>query len=253
MRTPDADRVTGRQEWVDERIAADPVLSPGGSALQGLASCHLLVVGAVAVLSLIYGDWLVGAVATVVFLADPFSTGVPSAVGGPYGDGGVVAMAPEVMGSSRVPSGATEAGPGPDSGAAESVMREVFARYFRGDREGAAALFAPDALFQYPAPGPLHGDYHGRDGVRAFWAAQDRFAGQVFRPRLLDLAATQETVFLLVEAGDQEHCWQRVVVYEVADGAVRVATVFEGDPVQAQAYFTSAGQDHAADAAREAP
>lgn len=132
-------------------------------------------------------------------------------------------------------------------------MREVFARYFRDDREGAAALFAPDAVFRYRAPGPLHGDYHGRDGVREFWAAQDRLAGQEFRPRLLDLASTRETVFLLVEAGDRQHHWQRVVVYEVTDGAVRTATVFESDPVQAQAYFTSAGGHTAADVARGAP
>lgn len=66
-RTPIASRE--RQERVDEHIAADPWLSPGGSALQGLAICLLLLVGAFAVLSFIYGDWLVGAVAAVVFLA----------------------------------------------------------------------------------------------------------------------------------------------------------------------------------------
>jgi ketosteroid isomerase-like protein len=134
-------------------------------------------------------------------------------------------------------------------------MREVFARYFRGDRDGAAALFAADAIFRYPAPGPLHGDYRGRGGVRKFWAAQDRFGGRVFAPRLVDLAAARERVFLLVEAGDERHHWQRVVVYEVADGAVRMATVFEADPVQARAYFTSAAlvPDTNVDAAGAAP
>lgn len=66
-RTPIASRE--RQERVDEHIAADPWLSPGGSALQGLAICLLLIVGAFAVMSFVYGDWLVGAVAAVVFLA----------------------------------------------------------------------------------------------------------------------------------------------------------------------------------------
>jgi ketosteroid isomerase-like protein len=120
----------------------------------------------------------------------------------------------------------------------EVLLREVFDAFTRGDRQQAVAFFAEDAVFHYPGPGPLHGDHHGRDGILHFWAEQDRCSAG-FRPQMLDLVATDRNIFLLVRIGHERSktSWLRVVVYEVSDGKIAAARVFEEDSAAAGAFF----------------
>lgn len=126
----------------------------------------------------------------------------------------------------------------------EDLIRRLFDVFRRGDREGAAALFAEDAVFSYPGPGPLHGEHRGRDGILRFWAEQDRCSGGAVRPEALDLVAGDRNVYLLVRMGheDGKRSWLRVVVYEVSDGRIAGARVFEDDPAAAEAFFSRAGE-----------
>lgn len=130
-------------------------------------------------------------------------------------------------------------------GGSGELVRELFARYARGDRHGAAAMFAPDAVFSYRARGPLQGEYRGRDAIRSFWSEQDARAGGVFMPTLLDLAETDRRVFLLVQYGAGAHPWRRVVVYEIEAGLITAAQVFEGDPRGAAEHFHNSGPEGA--------
>ena len=125
----------------------------------------------------------------------------------------------------------------------EALIRQLFDVFRRGDREEAANLFAPDAVFRYPGPGPIHGDWRGRDGILMFWAEQDRCSGGNLRPEMIDLVAGDRNVFLLVRFPrvDGSGTWMRVVVYEVSYGAIMSAHVFEDDPDAAVAFFSRAG------------
>ncbi|CAN5840513.1 hypothetical protein BH23CHL8_BH23CHL8_13570 [soil metagenome] len=128
----------------------------------------------------------------------------------------------------------------------EELLRRVFDTFRRGDRDAVAAMFAEDAAFSYPGPGALHGEYRGRAEIIRFWAAQDRHSGGEFQPQLLDLVAGGRNVFLMVRiaCADGTGAWIRVVVYEIADGLIAAARVFEDDPAAAEAFF-SLGAGHA--------
>ncbi|MDR7485646.1 MAG: nuclear transport factor 2 family protein [Armatimonadota bacterium] len=119
------------------------------------------------------------------------------------------------------------------------VLRIVFERFRTGDRDGAVALFHKDATFTYNGPGVLHGTYVGHDAIQRFWASQDRFSGG-FVPELLDLGESDLHAFLLVRIGEPPGpSFLRVVVYEVHDGLITAARVFEDDPEAAQQFFAS--------------
>jgi hypothetical protein len=121
----------------------------------------------------------------------------------------------------------------------EAMFRQLLETWGRGDREATAGFFAEDVVFSYPGPGPLHGDYRGRDELLRFWADQDRHSGNRFKPEFLDLVASDRNIFLLVKLGSgDDGSWIRVVVYEVADGTIVNARVLEDDPVTAEAFFS---------------
>jgi ketosteroid isomerase-like protein len=120
----------------------------------------------------------------------------------------------------------------------ETLVRQLFDLFRKGDRERAVTLFSKDAVFSYPAQGPLHGEWKGHEGILNFWAEQDRCAGGTFKPELLDLAAGDRAVFLLVRiAQDDTLRWTRVVVYDILNGEIANARVYEGDPVAAETFF----------------
>lgn len=122
----------------------------------------------------------------------------------------------------------------------EALLRQVFETFRRGDREAVSRMFSEDAIFSYPGPGTLHGEYLGRTEIIRFWAAQDRHSGGAFQPRMLDLVAGEQNVFLMVRIGPEDGAgaWNRVVVYGIADGLIATARVFEDDPAAAEAFFS---------------
>ena len=122
----------------------------------------------------------------------------------------------------------------------EDLIRELFDCFRSGDRAAAARLFAEDAVFHYDGPGPINGEWRGRDGIIAFWEAQDRHSGGELKPEMVDLVAGDRNVFLMVRfpRSDGAGTWMRVVVYEIADKTITGARVFEGDPEAAMAFFS---------------
>jgi uncharacterized protein len=125
----------------------------------------------------------------------------------------------------------------------EVLIRQLFDQFRRGDREQAVTLFSGDAVFSYPGPGPLNGDWRGREGIISFWSEQDRCSGGEFRPELIDLVAGDRNVFLLVRISQsQSGPWTRVVVYEVLNGQIVNARVYEDDPFVAEAFFSKEGK-----------
>ncbi len=122
----------------------------------------------------------------------------------------------------------------------EGLIRRLFELFGRGDREGAVALFAEDAVFSYPGRGTLHGEWGGRKGILDLWAQQDLRSDGDFRPQMLDLVAGDRNVFLLVRIAraDGTGAWTRVVVYQISNGKIASARVFEDDPDMAEAFFS---------------
>jgi ketosteroid isomerase-like protein len=122
----------------------------------------------------------------------------------------------------------------------EGLIRRLFETYRTGDRDATARFFAEDAVFRYAGPGPLHGAHRGREAIVRFWAEQDRSSGGVFMPELVDLVAGDRNVFLMVRITPQDEGppWFRVVVYEIEKGSIAGASVFEGDPAAAEAFFS---------------
>lgn len=110
----------------------------------------------------------------------------------------------------------------------EEILRQVFEVFATGDREATAGFFAEDAVFRYPGPGPLHGEYRGRAGVMRFWALQDEIWSGAFRPEMVDLVGSETRAFLLVRFHpDDGEPWLRVVVYDIEGVEITGATVFE--------------------------
>jgi ketosteroid isomerase-like protein len=126
------------------------------------------------------------------------------------------------------------------SGANEQRIRDLFSVFMGGDVEGAARFFADDAVFSYEGPGPIHGEWRGRTGIKAFWEAQSRGSAGGLRPDLVDLVASDRNAFLLVRfpRADSADYWHRVVVYEFHEDLIVNARVFESDPDAAVAYFS---------------
>jgi pimeloyl-ACP methyl ester carboxylesterase/ketosteroid isomerase-like protein len=127
----------------------------------------------------------------------------------------------------------------------EILIRQLFDMFREGQREQAVTLFSEDAVFSYPAQGPLNGEWKGQEGILSFWAEQDRCSGGKFEPELLDLVAGERNVFLLVRIAQHESLrWTRVVVYEILNGAIANARVYEGDSTAAKAFFSKETQLH---------
>jgi ketosteroid isomerase-like protein len=122
----------------------------------------------------------------------------------------------------------------------ERLLRKLFDTFRRGDREKSVTLFTDDAVFAYPGLGALHGEWRGRAGILNLWAEQDRCSGNRFRPEPPDLVAGDRHVFLMVGISpeDGSRLWRRVVAYEVSDGMITGARVFEDDPAAAEAFFS---------------
>lgn len=125
----------------------------------------------------------------------------------------------------------------------EELIRRLFDLFMRGDRQEAVRLFTNDAALAYPSPGPLQGEHRGHAGILSFWSNQDRFSGDAFRPELADLVAGDRHVFLLVRVvpDDGRIPWMRGVAYEIRDGRIAGARVFEDDPEAAEAFFSRGG------------
>lgn len=122
----------------------------------------------------------------------------------------------------------------------ETSFRQLLDTWGRGDRKATSRFFAEDVVFSYPGPGPLHGEYRGREQLLHFWAEQDRCSSGRFKPEFLDLVAGDRNLFLLVRLGASsgDRQWTRVVVYEYSDGVIVRARVFEDDPAAAEAFFS---------------
>ncbi len=121
-----------------------------------------------------------------------------------------------------------------------ALISQLFDLFRQGKREQAAALFSENGVFCYPGSGPLHGNWNGRDGIISFWAEQDSCSGGRFRPEMLDIVAGDHRVFLLVRiAQNESFSWSRVVVYEILNGEIASARVYEDDPIAAEAFFSA--------------
>jgi ketosteroid isomerase-like protein len=64
------------------------------------------------------------------------------------------------------------------------VARRLYESFMVGDLETVAGLLAGDVVFHVPGTGVNAGDYHGRDGVLAFFAQASRLTGGTLRIEL---------------------------------------------------------------------
>lgn len=67
----------------------------------------------------------------------------------------------------------------------------------RGDLDALARVLADDIVWHVPGKGLISGDYHGHDGVVAFFTKAQQLANGTMRVQLHDIAATNDHTFAI--------------------------------------------------------
>jgi uncharacterized protein len=118
---------------------------------------------------------------------------------------------------------------------AELVGRgyEAFAQ---GDIDTVMELFADDIVWHVPGRSPIAGEYHGKDGVMAFFGKLMDESGGTFRLAVHDITASDRHVLAIidshVERNGKGYDSHAIHVWHLKDGK---AVQFRGVPIDAYA------------------
>jgi ketosteroid isomerase-like protein len=118
---------------------------------------------------------------------------------------------------------------------AELVSRGYEA-FGRGDLDTVMTLFADDIVWHVPGRSPIAGEYHGKDGVLAFFGKLMEETGGTFRLSVHDVAATDRHALAIIDGHAERHGksydFHAIHVWHLRDGK---AEVFRGVPIDAYA------------------
>lgn len=120
-----------------------------------------------------------------------------------------------------------------------AVVKDFFAAYAEDDREGIAAVMAPDVRWHIPGRHPLSGVHEGRAAVLAFF---DQLARANFKAEPIYFGADETHVvdihrgYSNVEgARNVDTIW--ALVYRIEDGRIVEARNLSADQDAANAFF----------------
>ena len=106
----------------------------------------------------------------------------------------------------------------------------------QGDLDTVMELFADDITWHVSGNSPIAGDYHGKEGVMAFFGKLMEETGGTFHLSVHDIAATDRHVLAIIDAhaerNGKTHDFNAIHVWHLRDGK---AEIFRSIPVDAYA------------------
>ena len=116
---------------------------------------------------------------------------------------------------------------------AELVARGYEA-FGRGDVDTVLDLLADDIAWRVPGRGPIAGEYHGKDGVMAFFGKLMEESGGSFRLTVHDIAATDRHALAIVDAhverNGKSYDFHAIHVWHLRDGKAEIFRSVAIDP-----------------------
>jgi ketosteroid isomerase-like protein len=123
-----------------------------------------------------------------------------------------------------------------------ALVEEYIGAAYRGEIGAAGAMLADDVTLQMGGSNPLSGTYKGRDAFfGAFGKMMELSRGTYRMSEQQGWLSGEGRVALLareqVELQGEIVSFDRVIVYEIADGKIQAVRVYEGDPEIADGAF----------------
>jgi ketosteroid isomerase-like protein len=116
---------------------------------------------------------------------------------------------------------------------AELVARGYEA-FGRGDGDTVMELLADDIAWRVPGRSPIAGEYHGKDGVMAFFGKLMEETGGTFRLAVHDIAATDRHALAIVDAhaerNGKSYDFNAIHVWHLRDGKAEIFRSVAIDP-----------------------
>ncbi len=125
---------------------------------------------------------------------------------------------------------------------AELVGRgyEAFAR---GDVDTVMELLADDIVWRVPGRSPFAGEYHGKDGVMAFFGKLIEESGGTFRLAVHDIAATDRHALAIVdghiERDGKSYDFNAIHVWHLREGKAEIFRSVAIDPYADDEFWAS--------------
>jgi uncharacterized protein len=122
-------------------------------------------------------------------------------------------------------------------------IRRGFEAFAASDIAALSELFDANAVWRAEPTGILAGDYEGRDAIFAMFAQMGQETAGTFRAVPTTMAATNDKVFVQVNASGERHGVTlnagEVLVFTLVDGRIREVHLYQENPSQ-NAEFWSA-------------
>ena len=115
----------------------------------------------------------------------------------------------------------------------ETIIREGFDAFAKGDLDTLRRLFAPDAVWHSPGRSPIAGSYKGVDEILSFFGRVAELSGGTFASEVHDVAGNDEHVFAATSVTARREGRSLrdtgILLFHVRDGRVTEAWVTNGD------------------------
>lgn len=124
----------------------------------------------------------------------------------------------------------------------ESLIRDGYDAFLRGDLEAVAAFLAPDAAWHVAGNSPLAGVYKGHEELFAFFARLFEMTGGTVSLTARDILASEDHAIVLTtlkaSRGDVHLEDDGVAVFKIADGKATEIWVFAEDQARMDEFFS---------------
>lgn len=122
------------------------------------------------------------------------------------------------------------------------IVARGYGAVARGDLDALASVLADDIVWHVPGRGLISGDYHGHDGVAAFFTKAQQLANGTMRVELHDIAATNDHTFAIqtnrAERDGKTLAARAVAVFHVRDGKAAEVWFFTNSQYDNDAFWS---------------
>jgi ketosteroid isomerase-like protein len=124
----------------------------------------------------------------------------------------------------------------------ESLVREGYDAFLRGDLSAVAGFLAPDAAWHVAGTSPLAGVYKGHEELFAFFGRLYEMTGGTVAIHARDILASDDHAIVLTtltaSRGDRHLEDDGVAVFKIADGKAYEIWVFAEDQARMDEFFS---------------
>jgi ketosteroid isomerase-like protein len=124
----------------------------------------------------------------------------------------------------------------------ESLIRDGYDAFLRGDLVAVAGFLAPDAAWHVAGDSPLAGVYKGHEELFAFFGRLYEMTGGTVAITARDILASEDHAIVLTtlkaSRGDRHLEDDGVAVFKIADGKATEIWVFAEDQAKMDAFFS---------------